>query len=80
MSICEFSETQFSFSYVFEILKKYEKLIPLFPTLREEKKVGYDVQVGSSLFLQFKRPERYFKKENRYAISLKNKGNYSPLI
>jgi hypothetical protein len=64
----KFSETQFSFCYVFEILKKYPKLMPIFPTLREEKYLGYDVKIGGSLFLQFKRPK--YLANNKYQIKL----------
>lgn len=66
--VLKFSETQFSFCYVFEILKKYPKLMPIFPTLREEKHLGYDADIGGSLFLQFKRPKSLAN--NKYQIKL----------
>jgi len=67
---CEFSETQFSFCYTFELLRReFGSLpfrlwpIPLFPNTVVEGRVGggYDMCVGS-LFLQFKIPKVYEKK------------------
>jgi hypothetical protein len=79
MTACGFSETQFSFCYVFEILSKYPgKLVPLFPTTNQENKRGYDVNIGGSLFLQFKRP-RYLKSENKYQIDIKNEKQFKLL-
>jgi hypothetical protein len=64
-----FSETQFSFCYVQEFLQKQSKIImPIFPTLRAEKKLGYDVKIGRSLFLQFKRPS--IRANNVYQIEI----------
>lgn len=79
MSSHKFSETQFSFCYVFEIIKKYnKKLVPLFPTLRQEKTLGYDAVIGGSLFLQFKIP-KFMKKEKKYQISLQNNKQFEIL-
>lgn len=42
--------------------------MPIFSTLREEKHLGYDVEIGGSLFLQFKRPKSLAN--NKYQIKL----------
>lgn len=52
--------------------------MPLFPTTNQEKKLGYDVNIGGSLFLQFKRPS-YLKSEKIYQISLKNEEQFKIL-
>ncbi|MCR4655979.1 MAG: hypothetical protein K5770_07115 [Lachnospiraceae bacterium] len=71
--VCEFSETQFAFGIVFEIVKKnciskgYSA--PLFPTQAMEGEFGYDMQLNGktrTLFLQFKVPEKKTTKSAKY--------------
>lgn len=71
---CQFSETQFAFCYVFELIAKYPKLMPLFPnTVQEGRKGGgYDVEIDGSLFLQFKIPE-YLTRDKKYKIKIDTK-------
>lgn len=61
MPKCEFSETQFSFCYTFEFIKKYcpWSIIPYFPSTYVEGQpgYGYDVKVDSHIYLQFKIPK-----------------------
>src|ERR1700757_1958393 len=67
MHKCEFSETQFSFSYTFELIQRNRGLLPMptFPnTVQEGRYGGYDVgfgdpEVDGSLFFQFKIPGFY---------------------
>lgn len=49
--------------------------MPLFPTTNQEKTLGYDVDIGGSLFLQFKRP-RYLKSKKIYKISIENQEQF----
>lgn len=76
MANCEFSETQFAFCYVNEMLNRYPHiLMPIFPTLRQERKLGWDVridddtEIDGSLFIQFKRP-KFLSRTKKYKITI----------
>jgi hypothetical protein len=62
---CEFSETQFSFCFTFELVRRYlpRIILPIFPNTVVEGRPGggYDVQIDGSLFFQFKIPQ-YFER------------------
>lgn len=61
MQPCEFSETQFSFCFTFEYIKRFLPYIPLpiFPNTVEEGRLGggYDVAISGNIFFQFKIPQ-----------------------
>lgn len=69
-----FSEIQFSYSITKEIEEKivFSSLgvgTPYFPTQPEEKRVGYDLKFDGkvvSLFIQYKVPDKYVRKNSRY--------------
>lgn len=68
---CGFSETQFSFTIISEMVNKLTSArgwaMPALPSLRKEKKLGYDVKLAgpvNTLFLQFKVPKKLSKKKN----------------
>jgi len=59
MNKCQFSETQFSFCFTFEYLKRFIPNIPLpiFPnTVQEGRSGGYDVGINGNVYFQFKIP------------------------
>lgn len=66
----EFSETQFLFCFLNELLSNHpHAFMPMIPTQRKEKNVGYDanITIGSRvLFLQFKIPEFRKRKKAKY--------------
>lgn len=70
---CEFSETQFMFSFVHELLNKQQVsslkwFVPMFPTQHAEKKLGYDFKINNpvyAIFIQFKVPEKKYQQELR---------------
>ncbi|MBI2792322.1 MAG: hypothetical protein HYX61_10205 [Gammaproteobacteria bacterium] len=70
---CEFSETQFAFCYVFELINNNPErfVMPWFPNTVQEGREGggYDVNINGSLFLQFKIPE-YLKTKQKYKIKI----------
>lgn len=79
---CEFSETQFSFCFTFEILKTYPNLqMPNFPNTVQEGRAGggYDVEINGSLFFQFKIPE-YLQQDEKYRIKIITKDNQFKLL
>lgn len=88
---CEFTETQFSFLFTFEILRRYpERLkMPWFPNTIQEGREGggFDVRIDiennftitGSLFFQFKIPT-YLKKDKKYKIVVDTKGRQFHLL
>ncbi len=60
MQPCEFSETQFSFCFTFEYIKRFFPAIPLpiFPNTFDEGQLGggYDVKIKGNIYFQFKIP------------------------
>ena len=55
---CEFSEFSYGFAFTDERLRnRLVHVAPVFPTLRQENALGYDVKIASFGFIQFKRPE-----------------------
>ena len=71
---CSFSETQFVFAILHELLdKKWSTkrgwLPPKFPTQRQERDLGYDVSIQGpvrALFFQFKVPEKKTTRISKY--------------
>jgi hypothetical protein len=63
MQKCQFSETQFSFCFTFEYIKKFFPFVPLpiFPNTVEEGREGggYDVLINGNIYFQFKIPVYY---------------------
>ncbi|MBS0289800.1 MAG: hypothetical protein JSS07_07190 [Proteobacteria bacterium] len=86
---CEFSETQFAFSFVWELIRKYPNrfIMPWFPNTVQEGREGggYDVKIdlnqniSGSLFLQFKIPE-YLKSKQKYKIKIETNHNQFRLL
>jgi len=70
MQYCRFSETQFSFCFTFEYLKRFYPIIPLpiFPnTVQEGRKGGgYDVGINGNIYFQFKIPTFHNSVSNFY--------------
>lgn len=70
---CEFSEMQFVFGIVNELVNKHwtrEKawISPRFPTSRKEKELGYDFSIKGpvrTIFMQFKVPEKFTRKSSK---------------
>lgn len=63
---CEFSE--FGYGYAFTEERLHNRLVrvaPVFPTLRQENALGYDVKIASFGFIQFKRPETLIGNRSR---------------
>lgn len=71
---CSFSETQFVFGILHELLNKHWStkkgwLPPMFPTQRKERDLGFDVRIKGrvrALFFQFKVPEKKIKSNSKY--------------
>lgn len=71
---CEFSETQFVFGILNELVNscwnsKKAWTSPRFPTQRQEKKLGYDFKIEGAvrtLFFQFKVPEKKTTSRGKY--------------
>lgn len=71
---CLFSEIQFAFGVMNELVNYYFKPqkvwgVPMFPTQRKEKYVGYDVGIKGpvrTLFFQFKVPEKKTTSKGKY--------------
>ena len=86
---CEFSETQFLFCFLRELLNKNHQIsMPFIPTQRKEKTLGYDSRLKNGFhvfFIQFKVPEsrislkaKYYKDFNSlpyYCFKIHNKSN-----
>jgi hypothetical protein len=74
---CSFSETQFVFGILHELLNNHWStkqgwLPPMFPTQRKERDLGYDVHIKGcvrALFFQFKVPEKKIKSNSKYWLT-----------
>jgi hypothetical protein len=68
MECCKFSETQFSFCFTFEFIKRYLPAVPLpiFPnTVVEGREFGgYDVRIDGNIYFQYKVPKFYDRRSN----------------
>lgn len=86
---CEFSETQFAFCYVFELIKNNPTkfIMPWFPNTVQEGREGggYDVkinlnpQISGSIFLQFKIPV-HLKTKQKYKINIDTRSKQFELL
>lgn len=70
---CKFSEAQFQFNILHEIVNKLSSdkgwNMPIIPSLAKENDLGYDCKLDSSfkvLFFQFKIPEKLTRKNAKY--------------
>lgn len=63
---CHFSETQYSFAFTSEYIRRRRiARMPFFPTLVQEGRIyGYDVRINYSTFFQYKVPE-FFNRRNQ---------------
>lgn len=74
MMKCEFSETQFVFGIMNELINKCWQTkkgwkFPYFPTHRQEKQLGYDVKITGpvrNVFFQFKVPDKKTTRNAKY--------------
>jgi hypothetical protein len=71
MQDCHFSETQFSFCFTFEFIRKWLPLVilPIFPNTYDEGQEGggYDVKILGNIFLQFKISHKFYDKVNNFS-------------
>ena len=70
MDPCQFSETQFSFCFTFEYIKRFFPFVPLpiFPNTVQEGRPGggYDVRINGNIYLQFKIPMGFYDSANNW--------------